>query len=199
MDLNLRKARKLEVKIQTYLETNELQSSASVRTLGDATEASELVKAARTTSLKELANRNLLIDVRYSIRRSIEQKNEESGINALLNDKVLTERKMKELDKISGESSFTEAELGDQLTAYAKILNTGAVESDRWGEKKSAPKTTFEVPVFSKKDLNSFAITKNDFQRRLEQIDDELSLKNLQTKVVISEDNIKLLESHRLI
>lgn len=199
MDLNLRKARKLEVKIQTYLDTNELPSSAAVRTLGEASEASELVKATRTTSLKELAERNQLLDVRYHIRRAIEQKNEDAGINALLNDKVLTERKIKEFGKIEGQAAFTEAELGDQLTAYIKILNTGSVESDRWGEKKAAPKTTFEVPVFSKDDINNFAVTKTDLQRRLEQIDDDLSLKNLQTKVVLSGDNQKLLESHRLI
>jgi len=199
MDLNLRKARKLEVKIQLYLDTNALESTASVRTLGDAKEAAQAVEDTRVTSLKGLADRNQLLDVRYAIRRSIEQQNEESGINALLNDKILTERKIKELDAIDSKASFTEAELGDQLTAYAKILNSGSLESDRWGEKKADPKTTFKAPVFSKDDLEQFAVTKTDFQRRLEQIDDELSLKNLQSKVALSEDHLKLLESHRLL
>ncbi|MDB4330281.1 hypothetical protein N9948_00995 [bacterium] len=199
MELNLRKARKLEVKIQTYLDTKALETEASVRTLGQAPEAQERVEAIRADSLRELTERNQLLDVRYGVRREIEKKNEESGINALLNDKILTERKFKVFDGLQGTPSYTTTELGDQLKAYSKVLDTGAVETDRWGEAKSAPKTSFSVPVFSSDDLENFEVTKTDFQRRLDKIDDDLSLKNLQTKVVLSEDNSKLLQSHRLL
>ena len=43
MELNLRKARKLESKIQTYLEENYLETKTDVRTLGSTEEAEEIV------------------------------------------------------------------------------------------------------------------------------------------------------------
>ena len=199
MELSLRKARKLEVKIQTYLDTKTLETKASVRTLGNIEEAGESVSQARIKTIKDLEERNQLIDTRYFIRRMIAQQNEKSGINALLGDKVLTERKIKELEDIGQTPAFTANELEDQLKAYSSVLSTGAVETDRWGGSKSKPKTSFKVPVLSKEDIDNFETSKTDFQRRLEQIDDDLSVKNIQTKVVLSEDNTTLLESHRLL
>jgi hypothetical protein len=199
MELNLRKARKLESKIQTYLDTEPLQTTVPVRTLGTTKTAVSEVKSARKETLKTLDSRLELSKVRYGIRREIEKKNEECGINSLLNDKVLTEKKLQQYKSVGNTPSYTETELGDYLKANKTLLESGTVESDRWGATKAEPKTTFTVPVLSEKDLEKIESSKTDLTRRLEQIDDDLSLKNMSTKIVLTKDVTKLLESHRLL
>lgn len=199
MELNLRKARKLESKIQTYLDSNPLEVKTSVRTLGTAEEAKTAILEARTAAVHSLKQREDLLKLRYSIRRKIEEQNEKVGINGLLNEKVYTEKVLKELDRIPEESTYSEDELKDQLKARSATLGVTTEKGDYFSGPKTTVKTSFKVPVLTAEELQILEDSKLKHKRRLEEIDDELSVKNISTKVGLAEVDTKLLESHRLL
>lgn len=193
MELNLKKVRKLESKIQEYLTEVDISSCASVRSSSSLEEAKKSIEDKKTEFLKNFINRENLLKVRYQLRRQIEQKNEESGINSLMNLKVLTEKLIEQLDSVQKNDSFSDEELKDQLTAHSKLIGEDSVF------RKNFVKTSFEVFTLTKVDHENLKTRKINYKKSLEEIEDNLSLLNVSTKIVLSEDILKILKEHKLL
>lgn len=191
MEISLKKARKIETAINTFVEENDFKLEATVRVLGTLDEAKEAVANTKSEIFSSLRLREELLKIRFDMRRQIEKSNEESGINALINKKVLNEKIILELDKlINYNKVFDEKELDDVLKAQSKI------DYDKYSFRV---KTTFEFPVFQKEDLASFKDKKISIKKDIEKIEDELSFLNLNTKIILSEDVTKLLEFNKIL
>lgn len=201
MELNLRKARKLESKIQSHLDATSLDVTTSVRLLGTLDEAKKTVEDSKSEALKGLLTRETLLRLRYDIRRQIEEKNEVSGINKLINEKVVTDKLYRELSSLSTSSAFSEIELEDQLKANSAHLGMTTDETDIFSRrpKNSTVKTTIKISVLNKTDLENLESKKADYKKALEDLEDSINQKNLSNNVVLSEDTTKLLQSYRLI
>jgi len=195
MEMNLRKARKLESSIQNYLDENETIVTASIRSLGSLEDALSSMSSKKLETLKNLENRKKLLEVRYEIRRQIEKTNEDSSINNLINKKVLCEKLAKEFDSFQSFEKPSELELQDQI-----IANKNALTSESGSRRSigSIP-TTFNVNIFSKEDLDSFKDQKISLKKELEDLEDSINQRNLSNKVVLSEDAVKLLKAVRLL
>jgi len=200
MELNLRKARKLEAKIQQFLDENPVDVTASVRSLGTLEEALTSIDKSKKEAFSALKERENLLNVRYDIRRQIEEKNEVSGINVLVNDKVATDKVLKDLNSIPNSKSPEEVELSDQLKVHSVMMNGEGKSEDVFSRPRSSSlKTSFKVHVFSKEDLETIESKKADLKKKLEDIEDSINHKNLSNMVLLPEDTLKLLQSKRLI
>jgi len=100
VEISLKKARKIETAINTFVEENDFKLEATVRVLGTLDEAKEAVANTKSGIFSSLRLREELLKIRFDMRRQIEKSNEESGINALINKKVLNEKIILELDKL---------------------------------------------------------------------------------------------------
>jgi hypothetical protein len=191
VEISLKKARKIETTINTFLEENDFKLEATVRVLGTLDEAKDSVANTKSEIFSSLKLREELLKIRFDMRRQIEKSNEESGINALINKKVLNEKTILELDKLINHNKvFDEKELDDVLKSQSKI------DYDKYSFRV---KTTFEFPVFQKEDLASFKDKKISIKKDIEKIEDELSFLNLNTKIILSEDVTKLLEFNKIL
>jgi hypothetical protein len=189
MELNLKKARKLDAKIQNFLDTNSIHTKASIRVRGTLEDAKTSIKKSNEEVRETIHERLSLLDARFDIRRQIEKKNEESGINDLMNVRANKLKAIDELAKLGGDEALSEEDLADKLKVAADSLNNPDSYDNR---------TVLHVDVFTEQELESFADSKAKLQRQIEDIDDEIIAKNASNKITLSDDVLKLLQSKRL-
>lgn len=194
MELNLRKARKLESDIQSHLEsTRPGNATAAVRVLGTLDDAKANLEKSRQELLAKLPVREQLIEVRYGIRRQIEEANEKLGINALINQKVLLDSKSKDVSMYPTACGPNGLELEDTFNHQVAMYNA---PTDTYSRNKSI---SFALNSLKEEDVAAFAAQKLKFKKQIQAIEDTLGEKNIIGKVKLSEDAVKLLESSGLI
>lgn len=187
MELNLRKARKLESKIQTFTDAMNLSPAIKVRVMGDADERSLALHDGRAKYINDLEVQKALINVRFGLRQSISDANQAVGINALINKREnLTALLAK---TTTGVDALDELEAND--LAASKKLSLEKGESRGYGE----PSVTFTLPVTTKADVEQFKRHESLLKKSLEDVEDQLSQKNLGAKIVLNEDTVNLLQS----
>lgn len=193
MDLNLRKARKLEAKIQNHVATvaAELEIKSNVRVKGGL----EAAKADIKSSLEKLNGQlelvaNLLA-VRFRIRRSIERANESTGINELLNLRAGLIESGKVLGELGGlEVAASDAELTDLLDSKALGLSS---------PDNHYAATTVAVGLVSEEEKQRLISKRKTVIKSLEDVEDQLSQKNLGASVELNSEDESLLRSQDLI
>jgi hypothetical protein len=191
MEITLRKARKIETAINTFLDENTIVLETSIRVLGTFDEAKESLSVEKKELLNTLSLRQELLKIRYGLRRKIEVSNESSGINDLINKKVLNEKLISELDNfIQNNKQQSLIELQDTLTAHSKL------EPEKYSFKI---KTTFYFPILQNEDTIALKDKKISLKKDIEKIEDELSFLNLNTKIILEEDATKLLEFNKIL
>lgn len=191
MEFNLRKARKLESCIQNYLSENTIDVKATIRSMGSLDEAKQSVHSKREEFYKLTKEREQLFRLKYFIRRKIEIHNEKSGINELINEKVMLEMIIKDLENINKNEVYTEIELND-------LLKLNALRNENKASDYMV-KTKFSNPILDKKDIEDLQEKKFEIKKRIEKIDDDLSCLNLSEKFILNESDIKLLRSNKLL
>lgn len=194
MDFNLRKARKLESSIQNYLSEKTIDVKANIRSMGSFDEAKQTIELKRDEFYKLIKEREQLIRLKYSIRRNVEILNEKSGINELINEKVLIETLIRDIDSINKNDSYIEVEMSDLLKLHASKNENKNTINDYM------PKSTkFSNPVLEKKDLEDLLEKKLELKKQIEKIEDNISCLNLSTKFTLLESDVKLLKSNKLL
>lgn len=99
MQLNLRKARKLEQKIQKHIDAQNFNSHSEVRIKGTVEQALRQIDVDKKIFLQDLQQLNALLELRFNIRTRIGTANTSLGINTLMGSKELLEAKRKLLVK----------------------------------------------------------------------------------------------------
>jgi hypothetical protein len=191
MELNLRKARKLESKIQNYIESMEPRSAVKVRALASSEERANALKSGRTLYLGDLDTRFALIKIRFAIRNLISEANHKLGINSLINHRELLTALLAK--NTSGVDTLNSAEVEDLASTKKRSLEGG--ESRAYGETS----VTLTVPVSSEEDANNFKKDASDLKKQLEDVEDTLSQKNLGGTIKLDSDYVSLLQSAGLL
>lgn len=195
MQLNLRKARKLEAKIKTWLSENEATLKAKVRVKQEPSKAMEVIEQTHQKACLELSDRAALIDARHQIRRLIGEANETQGINALMGHRELLKDMFSEYNGlISQDERLSAEELTDLLSSKSKQLDSGET-SYRYMDTEITTKTG----VFSKEDLDSFKERREELKKQIEDTEDQLSAKNLNTKITLDQNLVELLKANSLV
>jgi hypothetical protein len=188
MDLNLRKARKLEAKILAYANAMSLSSAVKVRIMASESERSDALSAGRSKFLSDVSTQKSLILARFNIRQAISDANQAVGINALINKR---EGIQALLEKSTGTvDALDYKEATDLADAKKRSLENGD-SSRAYGETS----VTFSLPVALVHDVAGFKAHELALKRQLEETEDELSQKNLGAKVTLPADTVKLLQS----
>lgn len=192
LKLNLKKARKLEAKINKYVEqqariSSEVSLPASLA-LGEILSKTE---NAAETFLSNMRQLEKLILLRSSIRMSIAEKNEIAGINYKISLRAglcsMIENVFSPLSKVTPrpEIGILEAELAD-----AKKVSENP---NRFGMSR------ITVNLFNKEKVEEFKNNLYEAQKRLENLDDEISSLNLGSHITLTAEEVDLLKGLRLI
>jgi len=185
VELNLKKARKLEASIQKFLDKG-FPTTINIRSTETLQGARKALEKASKEKAVELLERDKLLTIRYDIRRQIEAKNETSGINSLINEKVLLEKKIEQYGNITGKSPSDE-ELAADLKIASNTLGSNYVQK------------YIEVGVFNESFLNVILDEVHNHRKHIEIIEDKIAEKNLSNKVRLDAEQTKLLQAKRLL
>lgn len=199
MEYSLRKARKLESKIRSYLDDHRGKEFVEVRSLGTLDEAKQTIESFRKDLLESIEDRTNLITVRYKIRRLIEEANESSGINYLINEKVRLNSIIQELiNNVDTKPRLSDLALEDQLSTRQAALKSGNGEASMYS-RRGSDATLFTTNSLLQEDLDKIEDTINNNLKEIEKIEDEINLRNLKHKITLSESDRDLLETAKLI
>lgn len=192
MEINLRKARKLEAKInQAATKQSALEFSLSILASSTDEEAAKKLTSAKSRLQEQIQNSLKLTEVRYSIRRKIEQANEDVGINQLMNRREEIQSKLAFYNTIEGLDTCSQREMLDLLSAKRKSLEKGT--DNFYG------KVNVTVQTLSEEEKNALTGQAVSLRRELEDIEEQLIQKNVGAKVTLSEDEVALLQSNGLL
>lgn len=192
MEINLRKARKLEAKInQAATKQSALEFSLSILASSTDEEAINELTSAKSRLQEQIQNSLKLTEVRYSIRRKIEQANEDVGINQLMNRREEIQSKLAYYNTIEGLDTCSQREMLDLLSAKRKSLEKGT--DNFYG------KVNVTVQTLSEEEKNALTGQAVSLRRELEDIEEQLIQKNVGAKVTLSEDEVALLQSNGLL
>ena len=194
MEINLRKARKLENKIAKHIETSTLDGVVAVRAKSNINEATEVITKAGTKLLDRLQTLRKLNEVRYSIRSQIANANQGVGINALMTEREQLKSKADILRKLG------EVELAPATDVVNDLLATKALQLDKGDiNTYGRPQVTVDVSVVTPQVRDSLNEEIKATIKGLEDVEDLLAQKNLGAKVALGNDEITLLKSEGLL
>lgn len=182
MELNLRKARKLESKIATYVAAMSLASAVKIRVLSSKEERSDAIATARKELFEQIEKRNALIQIRFEIRKAIGDANQAVGINTLINRREETQNL---LQNVATLEAVDYQEIDDTVLSRKASVETGS--SNRYDG------TSFTANVATKGDLDRLSNYRTELTKELEDLEDQLAQKNLGTKITLSEEVVSLL------
>lgn len=192
MELSLRKARKLEAKIQSTADSLPMSQALKVRVLASTNERAEALNKARSEYNGALDDQKSLIKARFAIRDLIAKVNAEVGINSLMSQRELVQALLAK--STAGVDSIDFAASEDMAMARKNSLEKGMSDSSY-----SNLSVTIMVPVSTKEDVSSFMQSDKELKKQLEEIEDQLSQKNLGAKISIDEDTVNLLRAVGLV
>lgn len=195
MQLNLRKARKLEAKIAKYIESAELKSETNVRAKANLSEATQKITDAGKTLIESLETLRKLNEVRYSIRSQIANANQGVGINALMTEREQLKSKSQILQKLMNATTAPSTEeVQDILETTAKALDKG--ETRGYGRNTEV---TVNISVITEDVRKAVNEEIKATIKGLEDVEDELAQKNLGAKVTLSDEQVALLKASALV
>jgi hypothetical protein len=191
MEINLRKARKLESKVKAKVVTPELEFTLALLASSTDEEALNELAATKARLSEQFQNTLALTGVRYSIRRKIEQANETVGINQLMNLREQVQAKLANYNTIKGLDTCSTREMLDLLAAKRKSLEKGS--DNFYG------KVNVSVNTLSKEEKEALESQAVGLRRELEEIEEQLIQKNVGAKITLGEDEVALLQSNGLL
>lgn len=194
MELNLRKARKLEGKIAKHIEAATLKGEVQVRVKGGLLAAKDQLLEAGSTLLIDLENLRKLNEARFDIRQNIAVANEDVGVTALMTVREKLKAKSQLLMKLmSVEVAPPNEVVSDLLETKAKELDSGN------GRGYGRTEVTVGVSVVSEPVRVAINEEIKSTVKELEDVEDQLAQRNLGSGITLSEETVVLLKANALI
>jgi hypothetical protein len=192
MEINLRKARKLEGKIPAAIVKESGTELLEVLASTPPEMALSDLAQARLRLQEQLSNNIQLVEARFSIRRKIEQTNESVGINNLVNAREVLNTKIAYLNLLQGLQVCSDRELLDKLEHKRKVLDKGESSYHSDG-------VTITSGIISKTEKEALLSQIDVLKKQLEDIEEELVQKNVGVKITLSANEVTLLQSNGLL
>lgn len=186
MELNLRKARKLEAKILTYVNAMSSKNAVNLRVLSSQEERAAQLKAGREEFEKQYKLRTSLVEARFAIRDLIGSANHEVGINTLMSQREKLTAILAVVPQDTSALDLNEVE--DSVKAKRVRLENGS-------ENRYDDKVTIAASVATSEDVFILEGKVKALKRDLEDIEDKLSQKNVGCKIKLGESTVSLLKS----
>ncbi len=193
MKMNLKKARKLESKIDLLINDERPVSSERVRINAAMTDIELKILQGRQKLLEEVDNKQKLIELRFKIRRLIAVANEQSGVSGFIADKVMLAAKKRLVNiYLSQEVGYDKEELDD-------VIEQQRTELKKEGSFMRSKSALAEVHVLTEANMDTFKESKLTIEKQIEELDDKLAELNYLTKIELEQADIDLLKLNKLI
>ena len=192
MKLTLRAARKLESKIQNKI--SEGVDYDVTFSPYETTPVSEKFALAEQNMRGDVEDILCLSEIRYDIRRQIQQLNEESGINEMVNKRKLM------LDCLAHWKDIKKVAERTHEPVSVEVIE-GKLEAIRNSTDKSSYsfRDTVTVPVVSDSFAGESEKAIRNLEMSIEELDDNILSKNMGTKVTLSDIDATFLRSKSLL
>jgi len=189
MELSLKKARKLEGKIQEFMNSVELSPTVEIRARANSPIAE--VNAAKEKLLSNVAVFSNLNATRFQIRKLIGEVNEKVGINALVNERLQLMTELTAVSRLAAAPVSTEDEIRDMVEVKKTQLASG---QDSYHLRVTVP-----VNVLSESASGQLKHKVKGLRTRIEEVEDELVQKNAGAKITLSESAVRVLKEFSLL
>jgi len=193
MELNLRKARKLEKKIERFISDlkSRIDRSKSIRVNADLqSETIPILLQARTDFNLAIDNIQALIKVKYSIRGMIADANFASGINALIVGKVSLENQISILNSVSQRIPILDLKV---LEDEIGITKAQAANGSRFVQ------SSIDANFLMELDEKEYKQKQLALAKEIEAKEDRLLELNFATKIKLNNKLISLLQVNSLL
>lgn len=194
MELSLKNARKLESSIKTLCQSG-VDSTSKVRVKEKWPEIVKELKSAKKEVLGKKADMLKLVELQYSIRRSIEVMNETKKLNETMNKKAKLAAEIQLLQTLSTRDVHSSEELKDMIEHQKASLSKETSSIGRYSE-NAVVKT---VSVLDKETVDSVKKEVIAKQKEIKKLEDMLSDLNHSVKISLSKENVSLLEKYNLV
>lgn len=184
MNINLRKANAIQHSINEAIKEIDLVTTISINEFQDP----EIeIKNANVALLQNDRKRAILLTALYNIRGLVSAANHNSGIDLLLTQSALAEKRLQQLGDLTRAKEAVDLRILEGK--LNKIKNT-ETKSDHFGRYSDDEVST---GVVSKEDLKSFKQEYRDVQKQKRKYADEILELNVKTEIPLSEEVVKIL------
>lgn len=190
---NLRKARKLELKIQSFINVLDCNCKpvADIRAKASVSDAKTAIATARQEYLIVHKHKLELMRIKFLVRDMIGKANDKSGLNELLTRKALAESQIRILNEAMNERNVAKdlPLLQDEMNAQSKALDEGSMRA----------RLTISAPVLEESDRASFEGAKKTLLNQIEEIEDKVAKINVESTIVLPIEDFQLLKKLEII
>lgn len=194
MELSLKNARKLESSIKTLCQSG-VDSTSKVRVKEKWPEIVKELKSAKKEVLVKKADMLKLVELQFSIRRSIEVMNETKKLNETMNKKAKLAAEIQLLQTLSTRDVHSAEELKDMIEHQKASLSKETSSIGRYSD-NAVVKT---VSVLDKETVDAVKKEVIAKQKEIKKLEDTLSDLNHSVKISLSKENVSLLEKYNLV
>lgn len=191
LQINLRKARKLESFISSACGVDSKFTNLSVLASTNDEEATNQLVSAKAALQEQNKNVLDLIKVNFSIRRKIEQANEAIGIHEKMNQRELLKKQISYLESLTESDTCEVKEMLDLLAAKRAVLAKG--DNSFYG------KVNVSVSVIDKQAQEALESQVNSLRKQLDDVEEELLQKNVGGKITLTAEEVEVLKSNGLV
>jgi len=189
MELNIRKARRLEQQLE-FLVADQLSTQEMVSIFN---QSLPNMHDLRTALKHEITERAIYNRVRYVIRGLIADYNHTSGLNALMTE----EASIRSLITMYTELSQTKAvdnHNGEEVVVHTKALRDKFANSDTY-----SPTEYLHLPILLNDDIIEYESMILDLQKKRLDISDQMLELNMSGKIDVPDDMANMLAAKKLL
>jgi len=186
--LSLRKARKLETKIDQF---EFPKTDVDIRVSLEDDEVKELLEANRLDFRKFFATAKQLLAVKYEIRQSIGEANAEHGINELITKRQSIKQRLGLVGTFISRANVTSDEV-----VVDTIHNERDSEGSRFG---GARRASVEVSYFTEDLLKELKDERVNLKASLDEVEEDILVLNNTKHIELSDESVALLKNEQLL
>jgi len=194
MKVSLKEARRTERRIQENELSNAISLTSDISIYTDDSVITEIANAKDKTELN-IFNKIGLINARATIRRSIQETNESSGINALIAKREEYIRILSVWEDVKNASENVKPDAIIMRDIEAKSARSAAGKDDYYSSRQNA----VEFTAISDEVIKLAVERVRDTQLKIDKCDDELAGLNATVKVELNPTIIGLLKENNII
>lgn len=187
MNLNLRKARKLESRITNFAAP---ETVVTIRVNSENEDVLAELTSRRDAFTKWMADAERLLSLRYDIRAKIGRENSISGI-----DDLITKRQRLK-DQYAMLAPFVEYV---SVSTDEIVIDQLKNERESEGTMYSRKSASVNVNYFTNEMVEFVKETREGIKSQIEEIDEEILALNNKRTIELSESDVELLKEHKLL
>lgn len=186
MQISLRKAAALQLAINEAIRGISIPLTVQVDQYED---AEARITESLVSAMDGVTRRSALTKTLYEIRLQVANANQESGVNAVLNDMAYTAKQLEYTTELASASARIDAQI---LSAKLEKMRLRTASEEVYG-------TYMTTGTLNKEDVATFTKVVQDLKKYKTSLSDKLLTLNVETKITLSPEAVEVLSQANLI